>query len=135
MGWNTALALLFTLGLSAGSAAGAEHRLTLDDAVRLALQRNEGLSIERESLAAAKAAVSGAKGAYDPVLGLDGAWGRSSEPARRRTRSDPSSSRRKAASLCGSFCPRAGPFRCGRGAPGRRPRIHFLFCRPPTVRV
>src|SRR2546426_160194 len=35
---------------------------------------------ERESLAAAKAAVTGAKGAYDPVLGLDGAWAKNSEP-------------------------------------------------------
>ena len=77
---NTALAVLLVLALSARPARGAEHRLTLDEAVRLALQRNEGLLIERESLGAAKAAVSGAKGAYDPVLGLDGAWGKSFEP-------------------------------------------------------
>jgi len=76
-----ALALLLALGSSAAStAAAAEHRLTLDEAVRMALQRNEGLVIERESLAAARAAVTGAKGAYDPVLGLDGAWGKTSEP-------------------------------------------------------
>ncbi len=74
-----ALALQLALGFLAGTAA-AEHRLTLDEAIRLALQRNEGLLIERESLAAAKAAVSGAKGAYDPVLGLDGALSRTSEP-------------------------------------------------------
>jgi len=55
-----ALALQLTLGFLAETAAGAEHRLTLDEAIRLALQRNEGLLIERESLAAARAAVSGA---------------------------------------------------------------------------
>jgi len=55
-----ALALLLAPGSSA-SAAG-EHGLTLNDAIRMALQRNEGLVIERESMAAARAAVTGAKG-------------------------------------------------------------------------
>jgi len=73
-----ALALLLAPGSSA-SAAG-EHGLTLNDAIRMALQRNEGLVIERESMAAARAAVTGAKGAYDPMLGLDGAWAKTSEP-------------------------------------------------------
>jgi len=72
--------LLMALGLSAAAAFGAEHRLTLDEAINLALQKNEGLLIERESLAAAKAAVSGASGAYDPVAELDGGWSRSNEP-------------------------------------------------------
>jgi outer membrane protein TolC len=75
-----ALTSLLTLGLPVGTAIGADHRLTLDEAIDLALQRNEGLLIERESLGAAKAAVSGAKGAYDPFLELDGAWSRSTEP-------------------------------------------------------
>ena len=75
-----ALAISLALGSSAASAAGVERHLTLDDAIRMALQKNEGLVIEHELLAAARAAVSGAKGAYDPVLGLDGAWGKSSEP-------------------------------------------------------
>lgn len=73
-------ALLTALGLSATPARGAERRLTLDEAINLALQKNEGLLIERESLAAAKAAVSGASGAYDPVAELDGGWSRSNEP-------------------------------------------------------
>jgi len=78
-----ALAILLALGSSAAGAAvgtGGERGLTLDEAIRMALQKNEGLVIERESLAAARAAVSGAKGAYDPVLGLDGALGKTSEP-------------------------------------------------------
>ena len=76
----SALTILLSLGLSARPARGAERTLTLDEAIRMALQRNEGLLIERESLAAAKAAVSGAKGAYDPLLGLDGEWGKTTEP-------------------------------------------------------
>jgi len=73
-------ALLATLALPAARAFGAERRLTLDEAINLALQKNEGLLIERESLAAAKANVSGASGAYDPVAELDGGWSRSNEP-------------------------------------------------------
>src|SRR6185295_13620768 len=72
--------LLMALCLSATAAFGAEHRLTLDEAINLALQKNEGLLIERESAAAAKAAVSSASGAYDPVAELDGGWSRSNEP-------------------------------------------------------
>ncbi len=75
-----ALTFLLMPALLASTAMGAEHPLTLDEAIRLALQKNEGLLIERESLAAAKANVSGAKGAYDPVLELDGGWSRSTEP-------------------------------------------------------
>ena len=78
-----AVAISLSLGSSAAGAAkatGDERRITLDEAIRMALQRNEGLVIERESLAAAKAAVSSAKGAYDPVLGLDGSWRKTSEP-------------------------------------------------------
>jgi outer membrane protein TolC len=73
-----ALALLPTLASSA--LAAGEHPLTLDEALRMALQRNEGLLIERESMAAAAATVGGAKGAYDPVLGLDGAWAKTTAP-------------------------------------------------------
>ncbi len=61
-------------------AAPADHPLTLDQAIAMAVRRNEGLLIERESVAAAKAAVTAAKGAYDPLFQLDGGWGRSTEP-------------------------------------------------------
>src|SRR5439155_3774775 len=47
-----AVTSLLALALRAEVATAAEHRLTLDEAVRMALQRNEGLLIERESLAA-----------------------------------------------------------------------------------
>jgi len=75
-----ALASLLTLILFVADAIAAEMPLTLDEAINLALKKNEGLLIERESLAAAKAAVSGASGAYDPVLELDGGWSRSKQP-------------------------------------------------------
>ncbi|MBI1950163.1 MAG: TolC family protein, partial [Acidobacteria bacterium] len=58
----------------------AERRLTLDEAVRLALEKNEAIVIERESLASAEAAVTGAKGAYDPLLELRGDWERATRP-------------------------------------------------------
>lgn len=60
----------------------AEHPLALSEAVRLALQKNENLVIERESVAAAEGFVRESKGAYDPVLGLDGGWLQTTEPLR-----------------------------------------------------
>jgi len=62
------------------AAVGNEHPLTLDEAIDMALRKNEGLVIERESLDAARSAVTRAKGAYDPLLQLDGAWSRTTEP-------------------------------------------------------
>src|SRR5690349_16335391 len=54
----------------AGAAAAfAEDRpLSLADAVKMALENAEGVVIQRESLAAAEAGVSGAEGVYDPRL-------------------------------------------------------------------
>src|SRR5262245_23756872 len=60
--------------------AGAERPLPLREAVRMALQKNETLVIDRESMVAASANVRGAQGAYDPVLELNGSWSRSLEP-------------------------------------------------------
>jgi outer membrane protein len=54
----------------------------LSEAIELALRKNEGLVIERESVASAKAAVRRANGAYDPLLEADGAWSKSTEPSR-----------------------------------------------------
>jgi len=77
-------AVLLTLALALAplptQAAGAEHRVRLNEAIALALQKNEALLIERESVAAAAAAVSGAEGAYDQVLELEGSWQRSKDP-------------------------------------------------------
>ena len=74
-----ALAVLALLALP-HAAAAQERRLSLEEAVRMALEKNEGLMIERESAIAAAAAVSGAKGAYDPLLEAEGAWSKSKQP-------------------------------------------------------
>jgi len=75
-----AAALLVALALAPGAALAAERPLPLGEAIRMALEKNEGLLIERESLASATADVSGARGAYDPRLELNGGWSRSTEP-------------------------------------------------------
>ena len=54
--------------------------LTLQEAVARALEKNEGIRIERLGLDAAESAVTGAQGAYDPVLGLDAGWRRLTVP-------------------------------------------------------
>ncbi|HEY6195853.1 MAG TPA: TolC family protein [Candidatus Eisenbacteria bacterium] len=74
-----AIALLLS-GPAVRVASGAERALTLDEAIRMALRRNEALVIERESLVSATAGVKGARGVYDPVLELSGGWSRSTEP-------------------------------------------------------
>src|SRR5690349_181281 len=57
------------------AAAFAEDRpLSLADAVKMALENAEGVVIQRESLAAAEAGVSGAEGVYDPRLGAEAFW-------------------------------------------------------------
>src|SRR5882762_2767408 len=58
----------------------AERPLTLDEAVVMVLEKNEGIVIERESLAAARAAVTGARGAYDPVFEASTDWRRATQP-------------------------------------------------------
>lgn len=75
-----AIGMLLVLVLPPRAARGADRPLTLDDAIRMALVKNETLLIERESVAAAHASLRGARGAYDPMLGLNGAWSRSTEP-------------------------------------------------------
>jgi len=75
-----ALALFLVAAPTIESASGAEHALTLDEAIRRALEKNERLLIERESLTAATAGVSGARGAYDPIVEVDGTWSKSTEP-------------------------------------------------------
>lgn len=54
--------------------------LTLEEAVARSLERNEDVLIERLSLDSAEAAITGAEGAYDPVLGIEGGWFRSTSP-------------------------------------------------------
>jgi outer membrane protein TolC len=76
--WTVVLAVAAALG--ADRSAAADRPLTLNEAIAMALEKNEGLAIERESMRAANAALSGARGAYDPSLSVDGSWGRSREP-------------------------------------------------------
>jgi HAE1 family hydrophobic/amphiphilic exporter-1 len=73
----TAAIIVFALAVPA---TAAERPLTLDEAIVMALEKNEGIVIERESLAAAKAAVTGARGAYDPILELGADYRRATEP-------------------------------------------------------
>jgi outer membrane protein TolC len=74
-----ALAAALT-SLPAAAAAAAERPLTLDEAIAMALANNETIVIERQSLAAADAAATGARGAYDPLLEVSAGWRRSTEP-------------------------------------------------------
>src|SRR5262245_24078806 len=76
--WTVVLVVAAALGVAHSSFA--DRALTLNEAIAMALEKNEGLLIERESMRAADAAVRGARGAYDPSLGVDGTWGRSREP-------------------------------------------------------
>ncbi|MGH9462870.1 MAG: TolC family protein [Vicinamibacteria bacterium] len=62
------------------AAGAAERPLSLEEAIALALEKNEGIRIERESLASAESAVTGAKGAYDPFLEVQGGWLRGRPP-------------------------------------------------------
>lgn len=75
------LPILAVLGaLVIPAAAQADRVLTLDDAIGLALERNEEIVVSRESAGAAEAAVSGAKGVYNPFLTVSGGWERAKEP-------------------------------------------------------
>jgi outer membrane protein TolC len=64
----------------AAAASAADHSLTLEEAIALALQNNSGIIIDREARQAAAAAVDGAHGAYDPLLGLAADWVESNPP-------------------------------------------------------
>lgn len=77
-----ALLVLMTTLLAAGAAAAQEERipLTLEDAVARALEKNETLRIERTAVDAAEAGILGAEGAYDPLLGLDAGYSRTTPP-------------------------------------------------------
>jgi outer membrane protein TolC len=66
--------------LVASLAAAEEHPLSLEEAVTRALKKNTSIRVEREGLTAAQAAARGARGVYDPVLGVQGGWGRATEP-------------------------------------------------------
>jgi len=73
-------ALAMLLAFLGAARARADRPLSLNEAIRMALEKNSDLVIERESVTTATANVSGAQGAYDPVLHLNGGWSRSQEP-------------------------------------------------------
>ena len=56
------------------------YALSLGEAVARALDKNESIQIERAFLGSAEAAVAGAEGAYDPVLGFKTGWRRATPP-------------------------------------------------------
>lgn len=58
----------------------ATHPLSLDEAIARALDKNEAIQIERASLGSAVAAVAGAEGAYEPVLGFETGWRQATLP-------------------------------------------------------
>jgi outer membrane protein TolC len=67
--------ILFLAAPALLSAAGpAPLPLSLQEATRRSLAKNQDIAIERESLVQAEEGVNGARGAYDPLLGLDTAY-------------------------------------------------------------
>lgn len=79
-GHVAALAFALLLPTTGAAAQQSAVRLTLDEAVAQALEKNESILVERSVVDAAEAAVVGAGGAYDPVLGLDAGWSRTTPP-------------------------------------------------------
>jgi len=78
-------ATLLVLALAALAAAPAaadtaERPLSLSEAITMSLQRNDAIIVEREALVAADAAVGGARGAYDPLLEVNGQYRRATDP-------------------------------------------------------
>lgn len=59
---------------------GPSYSLSLEEAVARALEANEGIIIERRGANIAAAGEVAARGAYDPVLGLDAGWNESTTP-------------------------------------------------------
>lgn len=75
-----ALAGLAALAPRPAAAQTVVHALTLQEAITLALEKNERIIVERESVAAADAGILAARGAYDPLLGLRMDWERAATP-------------------------------------------------------
>ena len=76
---KSALAALL-IWTSTGELRAADRPIRLEEALRLALAHDEAIVIQREALAAADAAVSGAAGAYDPRLEVEAGWRESNPP-------------------------------------------------------
>lgn len=63
------LVILATRASASTLSNAPERQLSLEEAIAMSLEHNEGIVIQRETLAAAEAAELGAHGAYDPDLG------------------------------------------------------------------
>ena len=72
--------LVATLPLPSAAAEEEGTKLSLSAAIESALKKNESLLVARESVVSADEAVRGARGPYDPLLTVDGAWERATPP-------------------------------------------------------
>ena len=68
------------LAAIAGPAEAAERSLSLHEAIERAVERNDQLARDRETMEAAGASAGATRGKYDPVFELNSSWGRSSQP-------------------------------------------------------
>lgn len=80
-----ALALLLSLAgaavpAAAQPAAAEPLTLRLGEAIARALEQNDDIVVEHLALDSAEAAITGAEGAYDPLLGLEAGWRRTTPP-------------------------------------------------------
>lgn len=74
------LAMALAVAVPALGQGDQGHRLTLAQAIAGALEKSEGIVVERAALDAATSSVTGAEGAYDPLLDLDLGWRQVSAP-------------------------------------------------------
>jgi outer membrane protein TolC len=74
------LALALPPAAIASPEASAGRPLTLDRAIAMALEKDDAITVERESVASAEAAVTGSRGAYDPILGVTGGFRQATDP-------------------------------------------------------
>lgn len=74
------LATLAILGCP-GEMRGGERTIRIEEALRMALEHDESITIQREALVASEASVEGAAGAYDPELSAEAAWREARTPA------------------------------------------------------
>lgn len=78
--FRPAALVLFLAAPALLSAGPAALPLSLQEATRRSLARNQDIAIERESLVQAEEGVNGSRGAYDPLLGLDAAYRQHTDP-------------------------------------------------------
>ncbi len=74
------LAALIILGCPC-EMRGGEGTIRIEEALRMALEHDESIAMQREAFAASAASVEGAAGAYDPTLSAEAAWSEARTPA------------------------------------------------------